>query len=136
MKSIDGCYHSMIQYLAELDNTSPYKELIFQTREEAGLSYLNHYWLNGEDLGALTQTHRKGGILVLTDQMTKSKDLPYNTQFDKITRQIYKSPEEFNTPITKAGQYNDSLGGGWSSKVQRYKVKDKYFAAMECTCSR
>lgn len=136
MANISGCYHRMIDYLAELDNTSPRKELTFQTREEAGLSYANHYWLNGKDLGALTQVHRKGAILVLTDQMTKTRDLPYDTQFDKITRKVYKSVEEFNTPVTKAGEYTDSLGGGWSSKVQRYKVKDKYFAAMECSCGQ
>lgn len=134
MKEISGCYHSMLQYLAELDNTSPKKELVFKTYKEAGLDTRNNYWLDGKNLGALTQIHRKGGILVLTDQLTKTLSLPLDTKFDKVVKKVYKSVEEFNTPVVKAGEYKDSLGGGWSSKVQRYKVKDKYFAAMECTC--
>ena len=134
MEKIDGCYHSMLKYMSDLSGISYMKKLSFKSVEESGLSYANHFILNGEDLGALTKIYRKGGILVLTDQFSKSLNIPINTEFDEIFRLVPRKIEEFGIPFQKVGNYTDSLGGGWTCKVPRYRVKDKFFAEIECTC--
>ncbi len=129
------CYHRMLDYLLELTGISKYKQIDYTSPNNitGGWNHRLHFILDGKDLGQLRPKLRKGGIKVLTNILT-GVDTPRDTKFDRIYRDLYRDPEEFNYLITRAKDYKDCLGGGWSSMIPAYWVNDKLFAAMECSC--
>lgn len=129
-----GCYHDMISYLAKLDNTSEYKEMYREAADKLRLGYKHHnitWHLNGKKYTDLHKQQAKGGVWVLR---SKTNEFPFDTKWDKVTVQLLKTVDDFTVQVEQAGSYKDSLGGGWSQTVHKWKVRDRYFAAMECTC--
>lgn len=132
-----SCYHGMIKYLAELENTTTSK--IVELKEfpksikKGGKRYLSIVLVkNGIEYNYIETKTIKGGVRVRL--CSDNNAFPIETIFDKIIATENKTIEDFKTEIKSAGNYNDSLGGGWSCSVPMYKVKDRYFAMMECAC--
>lgn len=57
-----------------------------------------------------------------------------NFKPERVFARRYRSWVEFKDSIKGAGTYNDSLGGGWYSKVPKYEYNGKFYADMECAC--
>lgn len=133
-----GSLYDMRKYMSELSGISPYKEVVFENTQQSGFSYRNRFVLNGVEIGPLAKVFRKGGIQVLTNNEHVSGfaavgDLPLDTKFDKIYRRVLRDIDEFGIKYTHAGDYKDCLGGGAYSMVPRFRVNDRFFAAMECS---
>lgn len=134
MEQEPGCYHDMLDYLSEKTGLSKHVKLsINSVYEIKSFNERVHFIYKGVDLGQMVKHQIKGGITELRT-MDKSISLPMNTVFDEIYEVKFRKFTDFNYPIEKAGKYKDSLGGGWYSKVDQYKIDDRLFAMMECTC--
>jgi len=134
-KESPGCIHSMLKYLAELDNTSEYKTLEFKTVEEArykGNNYNKSVIYDGITYKDPRRRQIKGGAWVIEYKCGTifSEDIIP----DKVIVKLRKTISEFTVKPEPSGEYVDCLGGGWTQKVSMYKIHDKYFAAMDCTC--
>ncbi len=125
-KEEPGCYHSMIKYLAEMENTTVYKTIIFKMLADL-------YEGNGKKPKLKYKSHK-------IQAMVNGRLIPFVNQGHRVIGSEYhvtimKSLNDFTTKPISSGTYNDSLGGGWSSNVALYKINDNYFAMMECTCN-
>lgn len=132
-----SCYHGMLKYLAELENTTLTKFIELKAipenfKKTPYKRSMTKVYKNGIEYGCPTKQHIKGGLLMY---ITPEKQaFPLDTVWDKIVVEVYKGIKDFKTEIKSAGNYNDSLGGGWSQNVSMYKINDRYFAMMDCAC--
>jgi hypothetical protein len=135
-----GCYHDLIRYLAEQENTDISKEEPISTLEALRKSKNIYYkasnvkvWKDGKQYMFPRKVARKGGIHVI-EVGYNGTTFPIDTAWDKVTVTVPKSFNDFVTPVKDAGSYKDCLGGGWSQKVKLWSVGDYYFADMDCSC--
>jgi hypothetical protein len=135
-KDNPGCYHSAIKYLAGIENTSAYKTLVFDSSDKL---YRQTKSSNPKKKFKLNfYSHQikvidKDGV----SHNYIENHLRYNFRGIEAARfevEVLKNFEDFKTPINKAGNYKDSLGGGWHSNCQLYEINGSYFAMMECSC--
>lgn len=138
-KDSPGCYHEMIHYIADLENTTV---STVDTHTNIRALYKRPDAPKGKHKGLLYKSYN---IVVEYSDGTQSRffinengqrfDQVYK---DKVAVKFYctrnKRLTEFKTKPNLAGSYKDSLGGGWYSNCQLYEVNGKYFANMECTC--
>ncbi len=145
-KSNPGCYHSMIKYLAELEETDSRKLLEItpevNSKTIGGIrSYNKTVHIDGKEIkGYVKKEKITGGIDVISvytnepfkspERIIFSIDTPYK---EMVT--VWKSLKDFKTKPESAGQYKDDYGAyqGYCM-VPMYRINDKYFAMMECTC--
>lgn len=144
-KSNPGCYHRMIEYLATLDNVSPYKEIdldyISEIKSRGYRSFNCHVVLNGIEYYYPQYVLEKGGIkkIELSRMVEKYRRETIRLddtamKFDRIYMKIYKSWPDFTIIPQHVGMYKDSLGNGWYSSVHLYRVNEHYFANIDCSC--
>lgn len=134
-KSNPGCYHSMLNYLSQITGISRTKEVeIPNIAAVKKFNYSTHFILNGSELGSLQPITKKGGVKVLTTKPMSTLELPIDQVFDRIYIIEDRKPPEFGITPNKAGNYKDSLGGGWYSTVSLLEINGHYFAMMECSC--
>lgn len=142
-KENPGCIHDMYAHLSRLSGIPimeevklPYNE-VFKTNKKGKVklaypSYNVNYVINGRNVGWLYKQMRKGNIAVLTNG---KEDFPYDVAIDHFIVHRRRNKADFGVEIEDLGKsYNDSLGNGWWSKCHLYKIGDKYFANMDCTC--
>jgi hypothetical protein len=129
-KSNPGCYHRLIEYLSEKTGISVTKEIVCKT-----------VWKKSPHTGKNKLVYRAYDITVVDKDGQRHPFMENEKRFDKrgieadyfivsITRPV----DEFGVKINNAGNYRDSLGGGWHSNCNLYEVDGKYFAMMECSC--
>jgi hypothetical protein len=53
---------------------------------------------------------------------------------DHFVVNVPRTWSEFGVEVNSAGNYRDSLGGGWYNSCELVEVDGKYFAYMECAC--
>lgn len=134
-KENPGCYHSMISYLAKIENTTTTKKVELKdfpkSIKKGGKRYCGiSVFKNGVEYQYIETKMIKGGVTVRI--CSNDTAFPIDAIFDKIIATENKTTEDFKTPINNAGKYNDSLGGGWNCKVPMYEINGQYFAMMEC----
>lgn len=135
-KNNPGCYHAAIKYLAEIESTSPYKTLTFDKVESL---YLTTKSKNPKKRKRLAYKSYK---IKAID--AKGNEFPFydnNLRFDargvvavRFEVEVLKRFEDFKAEVKNAGNYKDSLGGGWHSNCQLFEISGNYFAMMECSC--
>jgi hypothetical protein len=129
-KSNPGCYHRLIEYLAQKTGISANKEIVTKS-----------VWKTSQHTGKKKLVYRACDITVVDKEGNRHLFMENEKPFDKrgieadyfivsITRPV----DEFGVKINNAGNYRDSLGGGWYSNCNMYEVDGKYFAYMECSC--
>jgi hypothetical protein len=134
-KENPGCYHGMIKYLAEINNTLQitidkvmtlrelYSKPDAKKAKHRGLKY-NSYDISVIDMNGVAHPYIKEG-----KRFDQHGIIP---QFFMCQRP--KNIREFDIQPTKIGKYKDSLGGGWYQSVDLYQINDKFFALIDCTC--
>ncbi len=133
-----GCYHSMLKYLAEIDNLSQHVIDRFDKIEQL-------YSIPKNSKTKKTHLKYKSYNIHVIDKQDKEHQFMglHGQRFDK-TEQIEVSHfncfrlrqlSEFTTKPTVIGKYKDSLGGGWYSMCTLYQINNQFFVDMECTCS-
>ena len=128
------CYHDMLKYLSEITGLSYYVEVdVPNINEVKSFNHRLHFILNEVDIGYLMKPQIKGGSWILYSPIS-SLELPYDTKFDRIYYNVLRPMTDYPIKPEPYGKYKDSLGGGWYQTVQQYKVNDKVFAMMECSC--
>lgn len=149
-----GCYHDAIRYCSDTTGLSQMIELQLNSLSETRLLRKNgtskliypiysifvelmekRWWCSEK------QTI-KGNINVLKvrdspiDYNPIISIFPIDTTFTKIGVLIRRPLEDFNLKIESAGNYQDSLKGGWYQSVKKIKIDNQYFAMMDCSCSK
>jgi hypothetical protein len=134
-KNNPGCYHSALYYCSEQTGISRTKEVKVKNmaglRNKSGkqLAYKSDrifvidkegnrfsYMQSGAYLGCAKRFDQCG---IIADHFMVAIDRPLS---------------EFGLEIKDAGNYNDSLGGGWSQNVSMISINGNYFAYMDCAC--
>lgn len=141
-KESPGCIHQLLKALCDKKNI-PYKyKVSYKTIEDASArnkSYNVHVIIDGKQYRYYRKRQIKGGVFVyelyIGDTPT-TMIASLNIVFDKIWAIKTRTPVEFTPELHNlhVGKYKDSLGGGWYSNVELYKLDDNYYANMECNC--
>jgi hypothetical protein len=135
-KESPGCYHSMIKYLADKENTDQYKILRINTHQEL-------YTKTASRKRPMKLICRSYDLKVIDKEGISHPFIIDQLRYDHVKRAIIpdhfliklmKDTTDFTTPVKAAGGYTDCLGGGWTQRVSMYKVDDHYFADMDCAC--
>lgn len=126
-KENPGNLLDLIKYLSDKTGISTQYKKTFKSYKEAGFRSNIIYILNGEQLPQLSKIQRKGNVEMITDQLTKTFNLPINTKFDEIYTMIYRDIEDFGIIINKTGKYKDDEGNGWYCMKQLFEIDGKYF---------
>lgn len=129
-KSNPGCYHRLIEYLAQKTGISANKEIVTKS-----------VWKTSQHTGKKKLVYRACDITVVDKDGQRHPFMENEKRFDKrgieadyFAVMISRPLDEFGVKINNAGNYLDSLGGGWHSNCNLYEVDGKYFAMMECSC--
>jgi len=129
-RSDPGCYHKLIEYLSQKTGISQFKEVIkkqvWKTSPHTGKKKLIYMAAN------IVVVDKKGNRhAFMKDQ--KRYDLR-GIEADHFAVSVMRDSDEFGVKVNHAGNYRDSLGGGWYSNCSLLEVDGKYFATMECAC--
>lgn len=129
-KSNPGCYHRLIEYLEKKTGISANKEIVAKS-----------VWKTSPHTGKKKLVYRAYDITVVDKEGNRYPFMEDEKRFDKrgieadyFAVMITRPLDEFGVKINNAGNYRDSLGGGWYSNCSLYEVDGKYFAYMECSC--
>jgi hypothetical protein len=123
-----GCYHDALNALARISGISKTKEI--RINDLSGLRRGKRLAYRSYDI----QVIGKDGKSYAYMQEGGKRFDQAGIEADHFLVTVNRKMEEFGVKIEPAGQYNDSLGGGWYCKVPRYLIDGQYFADMECTC--
>jgi hypothetical protein len=130
-KNNPGCYHSMLRYLSEKTGIRMFKEIERQT-----------VWVTSRHTGKKKLMYCSGNIVVVDKDGNRHAYMKDQKRYDLrgveasyFLVSVMRTPEEFGVKINDAGNYRDSLGGGWYSNCNLYEVDGKYFATSECACA-
>ncbi len=126
-----GCYHSMLRYLSEKTGISLFKEIIKQ-----------QVWVTSRHTGKKKLVYIASNITVVDKEGNRHAFMKDQKRYDLrgieanyFAVSVLRDSEEFGIKINDAGNYRDSLGGGWYSNCSLLEVDGKYFATMECACN-
>lgn len=115
-----GTYNSLITYLCELEESSPYKLLSFKSLP-IGKNGKCRY--RADDISAYKDGVRyfsprkevlKGGIVVISSGKHK---FPIDTIFDKYEVEVEKTIKDFSTQVVFVKHVRLCEGNGWTSKA-------------------
>lgn len=125
-----GCYHRMLEYLSIKTGIDLFKDVVvksvWKTSPHTGKKKLIHPASN------ITVVDNEGGTHpYMLDQ--RRYDLR-GIEANHFVVSLVRSSDEFGITINHAGNYRDSLGGGWYSNCHLLEVDGRYFATMECAC--
>lgn len=131
-----GCYHDALEYCEKKTGIPRNKDIFFDSVEKLYNKPHPHAQKPKRKLKF------KAYDIYVIDANGKSWQFYDNhKRFDErgiVAKQfrvsVLRPLSEFGVEIKYVKDYQDSLGGGWSSMVSRYQIDDKYFADMECTC--
>jgi hypothetical protein len=135
-KDNPGCYHSMIKYLASINNVDSYIiDQVNNTRDlfhkpdaknskNRGLKY------HSQDIVVVDSKDFQQYPYIYNDKRYDQNGIVPALFLCKRLRRI----SEFNIKPEKIGKYKDSLGGGWYQIVDLYEIDNQFFAEMECAC--
>jgi len=133
-KENPGGPYSMLKYLSEISGISLRKELEFDSmdklRRKNGSKTKSKSYLiyNAYDIKVVIN----GEIIPYMIPGPSFGDWRFDNVYkdtpEKFIVTVDRSYEEFGIEIKPAGTYNDSLGGGWSSKIDLYNINGNYFA--------
>lgn len=130
-KSSPSCYHGALEYASQITGISARKELSFFKHEyirtkpnSKGKTKLKYY---SHDIRVETVC---GKIVSYFPSPNTRFDALYEAKRFIVT--VNRPLDEFGLEWRNAGQYKDSLGGGWHSMVSLYNHHDFYYADMEC----
>lgn len=129
-KHSPGCYHQLLGYLSEKTGISLRKDIVTQ----------QVYKIN-KRTGKKKLDYRAMDITVVDKDENRHPFIKDQKRYDlfgivaayfivNVPRMI----AEFGIEVNDAGNYRDSLGGGWYSNCPLFEIDGKYFASMECTC--
>lgn len=130
-RSNPGCYHSMLRYLSEKTGISLFKEIEKQ-----------QVWATSRHTGKKKLLYNSCNIIVVDKGGNRHSYMKNQKRYDvrgiessHFLVSVMRDTVEFGLKINDAGNYRDSLGGGWYSNCNLYEVDGKYFATSECACS-
>lgn len=131
-KESPGCYHSMIKFLAELEGTEYIKTIVVKEHRDLYTKTMRKKLLYpSSDIKVISESGMQHSFIVDQIRYDHPKRAIVPDHFE-IT--MWKNLNDFRNKPVSAGNYKDSLGGGWYSTVPMYRFGNKYFAGMECTC--
>lgn len=129
-RSDPGCYHGLLKYLADKTGISLNKDIVtknvYKVSKHTGKKKLQYRAMD------VTVVDKEGQRHPFMDNQ-KRYDLR-GIIADHFIVNVPRIISEFGIDVREAGNYRDSLGGGWYSNCALYEVDGKYFAAMECAC--
>lgn len=130
-RSNPGCYHSMLRYLSEKTGISLFKEVVTKS-----------VWVTSKHTGKKKLMYNSSNIVVVDQNENRHAYMKDQKRYDLrgieasyFLVSVLRPSEEFGVKINDAGNYRDSLGGGWYSNCNMYEVDGKIFATMECACA-
>lgn len=126
-KDNPGSIHDLIQYLSDKTGIPTHEKIVIKDQSKAGYKSDIIRILNGQQLPQLVKIQRKGNILELTDELTKSMSIPIDTVFDEVYYMKRRFMDSFGIKINNAGTYKMCEGNGWYSNQTLYEVDGKYF---------
>lgn len=125
-----GCYHSLLKYLSEKTGISLKKEVI-----------VKNVWKTSPHTGKKKLEYRAMDITVVDKDGQKHPFMDNQIRFDKrgivadhFICNVPRLISEYGVDVRNAGNYRDSLGGGWYSNCALFEIDGMYFASMECSC--
>lgn len=131
-KQSPGSGYDMYKYLEEISGISSRKEIEIKTieglRRKTASKVKNKTVLKfqARDIVAVINGER------IPYMLGQSQNIRFDAQYkdppEKFLVSVHRQLDEFGVEISPAGLYNNCLGGGWSEKVQLYRVNGKYFA--------
>lgn len=131
-----GCYHDAIKYCEEKTGISRNKEVFFDNIDKL---YNKPHPHSAKPKRKLK--FKSHDIYVIDESGKTWQFFENNKRFDvsgiiakRFRVNVIRPLPEFGVEIKYVKDYQDSLGGGWSTMVSRFQIDDKYFANMECTC--
>lgn len=126
-----GCYHRMLEYLVAKTGISLFKEIVTQ-----------RVWKVSPHTGKKKLIYPASNIVVVDNEGNRHAYMQDKKRYDlrgveanHFIVSVLRSSDEYGVTINNAGNYRDSLGGGWYSNCNLLEVDGQYFATMECACS-
>ncbi len=136
-KNNPGCYHSMISYLAQINNVSQWAiDTVYRIRDlywRPDAKKAKHRRLRYKSYD-ITVVDKNGSFHPFIENGRRFDDTARNVDVMFFACKRLRRVADFDIKPTKIGKYNDSLPGGWYQKVDLWQINDQFFAEMDCTC--
>lgn len=126
-----GCYHSLLRYLSEKTGICLNKEI-----------EVKNVWKTSPHTGKKKLVYRAVDITVVDKDGQRHPFMQDQKRFDlrgiiadHFICNVPRIISEYGIEVRGAGNYRDSLGGGWYCNCAMFEIDGKFFASMECSCS-